>query len=66
MHIGGKDIENFLLNMVLKKNILKRQRFKKHLSMPFYLGNIWAKHILIWNCPNDDLQLMKFKVVLLK
>ncbi len=27
---------------------------KKNPSMPFYLG-IWAKHILIWNCPNDDL-----------
>jgi hypothetical protein len=65
MHIGGEDIENFLLNMVLKKNNLKRQRFKKSFHA-FLLRNIWAKHILIWNCPNDDLQLMKFKVVLLK
>jgi hypothetical protein len=35
MHIGGEDIENFLLNMVLKKTILKDRDSK---NMPFYLG----------------------------
>jgi hypothetical protein len=60
MNIGGEDIENFLLNMVLK------DRNSKKPFHAFLLGNTWAKHILIWNCPNDDLQLMEFKVVLLK
>jgi hypothetical protein len=49
MHIGGEDIENLLLHIVLKKKILKDKDSKKSL-LAFLLGNIWAKHILIWNC----------------
>jgi len=33
MKIGGEDIENFIMNMVLEKIFLKDTNIKKHLSM---------------------------------
>jgi hypothetical protein len=33
MKIGGEDIENFIMNMVLEKIFLKDTNIKKHFSM---------------------------------
>jgi hypothetical protein len=64
MQIGGESIENLLRTLVLKTKLKENIDSKIHILMSF----IWQqfKQIPIWNCPNDNLQLMKPKVVLLK
>jgi hypothetical protein len=39
MQIGGKDIENLLINMMLKKNFRKDKNMKKTPFHAFSLGN---------------------------
>jgi molecular chaperone DnaK (HSP70) len=34
MQIGGEDIENLIMNMVLEKLLKKNTNMRKHLSMP--------------------------------
>jgi len=38
MQIGGEGVEILLMNMVLEKKTLKKKNWKRHPSMPFYLG----------------------------
>ncbi len=48
MQIGGKIIENFLMNMVLEKKTLKRPWSN---TTPCHASSFekWAKQILVWN-----------------
>jgi hypothetical protein len=57
-------IENTLMNMVLEK----KKNYKKIGNYTFlcFFTWEWTKYISIWNHPNDNLWLMKLKVVLPK
>jgi hypothetical protein len=55
------NIENLVVNMVLKKRVLKNEIWKDVFSC---LTLECAKEILVWNC--FKVQLMKPKIVLLK
>jgi hypothetical protein len=39
MHVGGKGIENFLMNMMLKITLLKKHKVKKIFFYAFLLQN---------------------------
>jgi len=38
MQIGGKCIQNLLVNMVLESKLSKDTNIKRHISMPLHLG----------------------------
>jgi hypothetical protein len=38
MQIGGEDIENLLVNMVLDKKLQNNTNLKRHISMSLYMG----------------------------
>jgi hypothetical protein len=52
MEIGGEGIENFHMNMVLKKNNSKD-------TFPCIFTWEWVEQIPIWNSPSDDLWSVK-------
>jgi hypothetical protein len=54
MQIGGEVIENLFVTMVLKFFFLKRHRYFNN-SFPCLFAYKWAKYILVWNCPSDEL-----------
>jgi hypothetical protein len=60
MQIGGKCIENLLVNMMLKKTKTLERQF-------WYLFTWeWAKPISIWNYSNDNQWIIELKVALSK
>jgi hypothetical protein len=66
MHIGGRNIENLHINTMLKDLF-----FWKDINLIlFYFLCLfileWIKQIIVLNCPNDNLQVIKSKVVLIK
>ncbi len=52
MQIGGENIENMFVNMMLKKKPLKRHK-SKNTSLDAYLFRNGLKEIQVWNCPSN-------------